>query len=402
MAPLMSARNRLGRSRGIFVIVSVLVLLPIAAGSISRAIAQADAEGDDSLFKHLSVFTEVVSLIQRSYVDETSIGDLFAGAFEGTTDALDPLSTYVPAFAVDDYRRATLVGSSKSGVTMAKDSGITFVIGVEADSPGEAAGLESGDVLAKIDGRSTREIPLWELEILLAGDSGKLELGILRRGQTITATLELSDFTRSQPGAEVRKGVPVVRITHFASDTAQRIEHLLESSEITAAEELILDLRGVAGGSPEAAYETAGLFTRGELGGLRSRSSEVAAFSSDEPPKWEGSAVLLTNGGTQGASEVFVAALKELPNIQVVGSPTFGHAGRQASRPTPGGAVLFYTDAFFFGPDGEILDRGIEPDVVVRPDRPLLLDKDEEVDGDPVLDRALELLLDGAEQSEAA
>jgi carboxyl-terminal processing protease len=398
----MSSRNRLGRSRGLFLLVSVLVLLPIAAGSISRAIAQSDAEESDSLYKHLSVFTEVLSLIQRSYVDETSIGDLFTGAFEGTTDALDPLSTYVPASAVEEYRSAAVVGSSRSGLTIAKDSGITFVIGVEEGSPAETAGLESGDVLAKIDGRSTREIPLWELEILFAADSGQLELGVLRRGQTITTTLELSDFERLQPWAEVREGIPVLRLTHFESTTAHQIERLLQGLEVEAAGGLVLDVRGVAGGSSEAAFESAGLFSRGSLGGLRSRSGELATFTSEEVPKWEGSTVLLTNGGTQGASEVFVAVLKELPNTQVVGSSTFGHAGRQASRSTPGGAVLFYTDAFFFGPDGEILDRGVEPDVVVRPDQPVLLLEEEEAPSDPVLDRALDLLLDDPELSKAA
>ena len=93
----------MNRSRILFFLFSLAVLLPIISGTLSRAATDQPAD-DDALSKHLSVFSEVMSLIRRAYVEETSIDELLAGALEGATDALDPLSTFVPADSLGAYR----------------------------------------------------------------------------------------------------------------------------------------------------------------------------------------------------------------------------------------------------------------------------------------------------------
>ena len=170
------------RSRLVFLLLSVALLVPIISGSLSRA-ATDETAGKDSLSKNLSVFSEVLSLIRRAYVEETSMEELLAGALDGSSDALDQMATYIPLSGVDHYREVRQIGSQHSGLTVAKDRGIAFVVAVEPASPGSEARLERGDILAKVDDVSTRRMPLWRLQSALAGEPGtELLLEVLRRG----------------------------------------------------------------------------------------------------------------------------------------------------------------------------------------------------------------------------
>jgi carboxyl-terminal processing protease len=395
---MMKSLPPLGPSRTVFLLLSLLLLLPVAAGTLRQVSAQSEDSGDDSLYKHLSVFTEVLSLIQRSYVDETSLAKLFAGALDGTTDALDSLATYVPAPNVEAYEMAVAIGSGHSGLTIAREAGISFVVAVDSGSPGEKAGVESGDVLAEIGDRSTREMALWESQMLLANESGNLRVELLRRGQSKEVELTLGPFVRTMPSVAVEEGTPVLRIAAFSDSAVANVEALIGEEPIAESPQLVIDVRGVAGGSIEAAYSMAGLFFKGDLGELRGRSETLAKYSSDKDPRWTGRLAVLSDGGCQGPSEVFLAAIKEAPGIEIVGSRTFGHAARRSSLQMSTGATLFFADAFYAGPDGEVIDQGLEPEVSVQANRQTLGGRDSGPD-DPVLRRALELMREEERQA---
>ncbi len=98
--------NRSYRSRVVFLLVSAALVLPILAGTLLRAAEKHDAAPkEDSFYKYLSVFSEVLGLVRQSYVDEPDMGALMSGALDGATDALDPFSLYVPADRVTASRR---------------------------------------------------------------------------------------------------------------------------------------------------------------------------------------------------------------------------------------------------------------------------------------------------------
>ncbi|MEE9563292.1 MAG: hypothetical protein V3W50_09505, partial [Thermoanaerobaculia bacterium] len=104
------------RSRVIFLLISVCCLILLVSTSLSRASSgQAD---DDSLSKQLSVFSEVLHLIRRAYVEETAVDQLLRGALDGTTDALDPLSTFIPADQVASFELVRYVGPLRSGLSV--------------------------------------------------------------------------------------------------------------------------------------------------------------------------------------------------------------------------------------------------------------------------------------------
>lgn len=386
----------MSKSRLIFLFVSLAVLVPIVTGSISGA-ATGNEEGEDSLSKQLSVFSEVLSLIRRAYVEETGMETLLAGALDGATDALDPLATYVPAGQVERFEEVRRIGPQRSGITVAKERGIAFVVAVEGSSPGAKAGLERADVITSIMGRSTRNLPLWEIQSILAGEPGtELPMETLRRGQPKEITLTLADYPAPVPNLEEVDGVAVLRIWRFDESVAAQLREMASTLTGSGQEHLLIDLRGVAGGSVETAYDLAGVFTQGRLGSLEPQEGAEVTFQASTEPVWSGEPVILIDGGTQGPAEVFAEVLRQNSAARLVGQATFGHAGHQSFLELSDGSRLLLTDSFYAGPDGKPIDSGLEPDLVVDDLSRRFAEQETPID-DLILERGLELLRNGEE-----
>lgn len=384
----------MSRSRVLFFLLSLGSLLVVVGAGLSRA-ATGGAEGDDSLSKQLSVFSEVLSLIRRAYVEEASFEVLLDGAMNGVTDALDPLAVYVPAAAIEDFEKTLAAGARYSGLTVTKERGIAYVVAVEPGSPAETAGFRKGDVIAEVDGRSTRTMPVWRLRTLFAGEPGRsLEVELLRRGQSRRATLTLAEFERPATRREEVDGVAVVRLRRFDAAAVREMQEILRELAAAGAGKLALDLRQAAGGEVEAAYQIAGLFASGALGELATPDEAPrTGFASGDDPLWGGSLVVMIDGGTLGAAEVLAAVLQQKAGASLVGQRSFGHAGRQAFKQLSNGSRLLVTDAYYTGPDGEAIDEGLAPDVAVN--ESFGPPAEGEAPPDQVLERAIEVLAGG-------
>ncbi|HSL82087.1 MAG TPA: S41 family peptidase [Thermoanaerobaculia bacterium] len=396
------------KSRFLFFLASSLLVLPILAGSIVGAAVEEQAvPGGDSLYKYLSVFTETLGLVDQTYVEESDQGALLGAALDGMTDALDPLAVYVPEDAVAGYLQARDVGSGHSGLFLLRERGMIYTLAVRDGSPGAEAGIEEGDLVAEIDGRSTRVMPMWEIQKVLAGAPGtEVSLKVVRFAETRDATVTLRPFAVPAPALEMRDGVAVVSLAAIDRATPEGVRGLLERAREADADRLLLDLRGVAGGDAEAAYEVAGLFAGGDLGRLERRGEALQGYTGSEP-FWTGRIVVLTNRATLGPAELLASVLRQKAAAETVGQRTFGYAGRQSMLELASGGVLFLADAFFTGPDFEPLDEPLEPDVRVDV-RMRTFSQTEEGAGedrevpDVVLEKGLELLRDSEPAVETA
>jgi len=356
----------MNRSRALFLACSLALLVPLVTGVLWSAADRGAEQGEDSLYKHLAIFSEVLGLIRNNYVDPAEIDRLLAGAMDGSTDALDAFSVYLPADAAERYARAVAAGTTRSGLTAVRDRGIAFVVAVEAESPAARAGFEAGDVLSRIGERSTRDMAAWELETLLAGEAGgKLVCEVIRRGDAKQLTLELAPFAAVAPRLEETSGLPLLRIARFDTTSAAAVRPLLAELAAKGGGRLLVDLRELAGGSAAAAYEVAGLFARGELGQLAARGTSRKSFASDAAPVWQGQIAVLVDSGTLGAAEILAVALRERAGAKLVGTRTFGWAGERELIELAGGGRLHLTTAFYTGPDGKPISAGIAPDLLV-------------------------------------
>lgn len=396
------------KSRFFFFLASTLLVLPILAGSLLGAAVEDDAApGGDSLYKFLSVFTEALSLVDQTYVEETDQDTLMSAALDGVTDALDPLAVYVPKAAVSRYVESRAVGNAHSGFFLVRERGMVYVLAVRPGSPAERAGVEEGDLIAEIDGRSTRVLPMWEVQQLLAGAQGtEVDLELVRYAESVDTTLTLGAYAEAEPTLETERGVPVLTIPAITEATPAKVAELLGRLEGTGAERLLIDLRTVAGGDPEAAYGIAGLFAGGEIGRLKHRDETIESFRGADPeaPVWSGRIAILTDRATLGPAELLASVLRQKAGAELVGSRTFGYAGRQSMLELASGGVLFLADAFYTGPDFEALDEPLEPDVrVTERLGGFSPDGEEEDEGpDAVLEKGIEHLLAPAEPDEVA
>lgn len=392
----------MSRSRILFFFLSALIVFPLLAATLLRAadIDPAQPE-EDSLYKYLAVFSETLGLVRQAYVDEPDMNTLMSGALDGTTDALDPFSVYVPAVEVPGFLQAETVGKRYSGLTLLKERGIAFVVAVEKGSPGEAAGVKAGDIVAKMNDRSTRLMPIWEIQELLARQPGtKIAIELIRVGEPVQIAFELKPFDPPPVSLEEVEGVPMLRIPTFEAGTVGEVKKIFSGEPGRFKDKLLIDLRGVSSGNPEAAYATARLFTTGELGALARRTEELQTFRADDPPAWRGKMVILVDRGTLGAAEIFATVLRQKEKAELVGERTFGHAGRQGSAELSNGGRLLFTEAFYTGPDKKPLNEALKPDLLVDDRSRTYLEKDTPL-GELILRRGVRRLLGQEPETEA-
>jgi len=392
----------MSRSRILFFLISAVIVFPLLAATLLRAADTGQAQPeDDSFYKYLAVFSETLGLVRQAYVDEPDMNTLMAGALDGTTDALDPFSLYVPASEVNGFLQAETVGKRYSGLTLLKERGIAYVVAVEKGSPGEQSGVKAGDIVAKLNDRSTRLMPIWEIQEVLAGKPGtKIAVELIRLGEPVQVSFELKAFDPPPVSLEEIDGVALLHIPTFEEKTAGDVRAVLLKDAGRVKGKLLIDLRGVSSGDPEAAYATARLFTRGDLGALKRRAEELRTFRADDQPAWQGKTVILVDRGTLGAAEVFATVLRQKEKAELVGERTFGHAGRQGSAELSSGGRLLFTEAFYTGPDKKPLNEALKPDLLVDDRSRTYLEKDTPL-GELILRRGIRRLLGQEPETEA-
>ena len=346
----------MNRSRLLFLLISGLLVLTILSGTLLGAPTR-DGEGEDSLYKYLSVFTEVLRLVRQAYVDETDLDLLMNGALDGTPDALDPFSMYVPEDAVTDYMAARQVGETRSGLRVAKERGVAYVVAVQEKGPGRHARSAAG---------RHRLAPRRRLDARAAAvahrEGAHRRAPAPRSSSRCCAPARRRTSPWSSPSSSRRS--PTSRPTRTcracASPPSPRTRRrwcgkLMGSVQ---GDELLIDLRGVAFGDVERAYEVAKLFAGGDLGFLVKRDEKLETYTGAGAQSWRGKAVVLVDRGTQGAAEVLAQILRQRSGAKLVGQPTFGFAGRSKVIELDAGGSVVLTDAFFTGPDGKPVDEG--------------------------------------------
>ncbi len=387
-----------------------VVFLALSVGVMGALLAAAmfgQAVQQENVYKYLSVFSEVFSIVRTNYVDEVSSDELVDGAFAGVTQAVDEFSYYIPPTQMQSYR-AFLESSDgiDSGMIMTKRFGYAFVIGVAPGSPAEKAGVKPGDYIETIGDVDTKPLAAWQVEAALRGDEGEARvLSVVRAGGTereqVTVTLtpvEDVPFEERDYGS-----VGYVKIRDFRPGTADRLKAKLVALHEAAASAVILDLRGNSTGQVEEAIRSADFFLAGgTITSIAGRKAEPQLWQADKETLFDGEVVILTDGTCASGAEVLSAAISGNERGQVVGFPTYGKAIVQKLVDLPSGGGLYLTIGHYTKPDLDpIRHEGIHPDVVVTRSSVAESSKDDD-DSDPILERALSLLEASKEDKAAA
>jgi carboxyl-terminal processing protease len=376
---------------------SVLLLsTPLLAFVIVGGLLGQASTGDrDQSFQHLRVFEDVVSLVLSNYVEEVRVDRAMEGALRGLADGLDADSAYLDTSMAKAVEAGTPLPEGEVGIELTRQFSLR-VIAARDGSPAARAGLQTGDYVRAIDGRSTREMSVFEGTRLLRGKPGSTVTITIIRGNA-AEPLEVSLVRERIAGAGItgrmlNADTGYVRVASFRDGVTADLQKQAASLAREGARTLVLDIRRTAEGSYENAIAAARLFVK--EGTIAQRAGRNAAAAPETftaqagDGQFEVPVVLLTTAGTSGAAEVFAAALQGNGRAELVGEHTLGRAGVQRFVKLPENRGLWLTHARYLRPDGETLHgKGLAPDVAAPALDP---GAESNPDRDPILDAALE------------
>ena len=128
---------------------------------------------DDGSYRQLGVYSEVLSRIRTEYVEEPNISLVTNGALHGLLESLDANSSYLDPTEFKEYKQRK-EGKAGIGAAVSKRYGYAAVISVIPGGPADKAEIESGDIIEAIEGKSTRDMSLAEIDGRLAGPPGSV------------------------------------------------------------------------------------------------------------------------------------------------------------------------------------------------------------------------------------
>ena len=384
----------MNRKKVIFLVLSVSVLLSLLGGALFGQAAQ-----KNNAFRYYSIFTEVFDLVRNNYVEAVSSDQLMDGAFAGVTDAVDEFSYYVPPQQMAAYKNFTDVEDNGVGLIVTKRFGYGFVIAPVAGSPAAKAGIERGAFIEKIDGQPTPKMAVWQIRNALRS-SKPLHLQVLRGGQTKRDefTIQATSFHPLAITAQQFGRVAYIKVPFFEKGTAAQFKAALDNVRKSDTRELIVDLRGNAGGDVDEAIAAADeLLSSGLITSLEGRRVERRSWQADRNTAYDGALEVLQDNATAAGAEIFAAAIHGNNRGKTVGITTYGKSIVQKLIPLPSGGAVYMTVAHYTLPDLKpIKDGGVKPDVVVDLTAQALRDtdakdKDKQPREDLILNKALQM-----------
>lgn len=333
--------------------------------------------GKASLFDELKVFTDVLSVVKRDYVSDVDNKKVVEGAIKGMLTTLDPHSGYLDPDFYQDLQVQTKGEFGGLGIEITIKEGLLVVVAPMEGSPAEKAGVHTGDVIVKIDGKYTKEFSLVDAVKRLRGPKGSpIQISLARKG-----VVDLIDVTIVRDNISVKSvkarylgdGFGYVRVSQFMEQTADDLKSALNAlakdSTLPELRGLIVDLRNNPGGLLAQAVRVSDMFLKEGVivytdGRVDAQKQKFFAHARGTEPDYP--IVVLVNGGSASASEIVAGALKDHGRALILGTQTFGKGSVQTITPLENGGALTLTTALYYTKSGNSIQaRGVKPDIEV-------------------------------------
>lgn len=351
----------------------------------------------------LNEFWRVWNLLDEKFSSASSTNtvsndDRLYGAIKGLVDSYnDPYTVFLPPTEAGQFEDDISGNFSGVGMEVGLRDGLITIISPLPGTPAEKAGLLSGDVLVKIDDKSTEGLRIDEAVKQIRGEKGTIvKFSIYRDGQAefIEKSVTRDNIDIPTVKTEKLEDVFIISLYSFNAVSESKMQEAMNEFVASKAQKLIVDVRGNPGGFLQSSVDIAsfllpsGKVVVKEQGGLtgedkifRTRNRQVKDFTPQN-------LVVLVDNGSASASEILAGALKDHGVATIIGLPTFGKGSVQELVKLEDGSSLKVTVARWFTPNGvSISDGGLSPDYIIK-----RTPEDREAGVDPQKDAALRFL----------
>ena len=325
--------------------------------------------------KNLAAIDEAYTRIIQDYVEPGGVDKdaLSQAAIQAMIDSLnDPYSTYLdPEEYQQDIAESSGVYGGIGAEVGIKNEKITIISTFDM-SPAENAGIRAGDIIVEVDGVPTEGKSLTDVVLEVRGVKGTTVSILLQHmGDTmpVLVTITRDDILSPSVEYELVNDIAVITLEQFGGRSDSEMEETLEKANAEAMG-IVLDLRGNPGGGMESVIDiTSRFITEGTVltvqysdGSNEIHKAVNKAVSTGLP------VVVLVDGSSASASEVFSGALQDHGRAVIAGQTTFGKGSVNYREPLPDGSAIYITAARWLTPDGNLIEgEGITPDYPLPP-----------------------------------
>jgi carboxyl-terminal processing protease len=351
---------------------SVLLVALAFLGDFGPLGVRAGSEADGA-YPEMEVYSEVLKKIQTDYVVDPNVNKVTVGALHGLLESLDSDSSYLSPDEYKVYKQHENESTAQVGLDVSKRYGYATVVSVEPGSLAQKQRIQDGDIIEAIEGKSTREMSLAMIRLLLEGKPGtSVNFSVVRPRQAepekITLTRTVEPLPQMGQQEYDNNSILYLKPVALTKDRVQAIETRLKAMPKDGNKKIMLDLRDVAEGDEAQGVRLANFFLQsGTIATLSGQKFPLQTFTAN-PSQFITSAplVVLVNHGTSGPAEIVAGAVLDRKRGDVVGDRTFGEGSVQKTMNLPDGAALILSVAKYASPSGKkIQDEAVTPNVVV-------------------------------------
>ncbi|RPF64959.1 S41 family peptidase [Helicobacter pylori] len=321
-----------------------------------------------------SRFSNVVSEIEKKYVDKISISEIMTKAIEGLLSNLDAHSAYLNEKKFKEFQAQTEGEFGGLGITVGMRDGVLTVIAPLDGTPAYKAGVKSGDSILKINNESTLSMSIDDAINLMRGKpKTSIQITVVRKNEPKPLVFNIVRDIIKIPSVYVKKikETPYlyVRVSGFDKNVTKSVLDGLKANP--KAKGIVLDLRGNPGGLLNQAVGLSNLFIKeGVLVSQKGKNKEenLEYKANGRAPYANLPIAVLVNGGSASASEIVAGALQDHKRAVIIGEKTFGKGSVQMLLPVNKDEAIKITTARYYLPSGRTIQaKGITPDIVIYP-----------------------------------
>ncbi len=371
--------NRLKRNRSPI----CLWLLALCILTCAAPVAPQDAPPEDDVTREVLKFARVFAEVQANHMDAVHPEQaIYNGGIRGALSELDPFSNFFDPDQLEQLKQFTVGRAKGFGSILYVQPGKVLVLQTAENSPSRRAGLAPGDEIVSVNGTRIDRLDMQSLiDLLQRSRSQAVRLGVIRPGKYVSEDFVLQPAEVPHPSVDkafvLAPGVGYLHLNAFDLKTPQEVAETVNRLGGASLQGLMLDLRDNRGGVLDAATALASLFIAPNRLVLTQRGRAVPEKSFrtfPAPVRFEMPLVVLVNGTTASAAEVFVAALQEHDRALVAGEPTFGKGVVESVAELGHKTGLALTTAQYFTPSGRSIQRPLEGTALADPEASLRAD----------------------------